>query len=403
MPEWVWESENWTDFNYNANSLEKFQTRFSFEAQNTLSAVVRIPKPDQAKASEDFEVTITGLEAYYSSEIEGIIHDKDNLKESVRYQFARINQASGTSEKLGIASMMAALFSEYSEPLSEDMMNRWNYALIKNASDLRNKGKYRDHPEPMQVISGAIGREKVDFEAPPSSDVPKLMNDFIEWFNDTAPDGKSPLPSLIRSGLAHLHFVTIHPYEDGNGRISRALCEKALSQSLGKPTLISLSHAISNTKNEYYKTLQHAQITGDAQPWLEYFCKTVLDAQKLTREKLQSYIMLSELESDAKTAHNQRLKKFIRKLTDFTQDKDKQVGYITVDKYTRMVHSSDVVCTESDAKQDLEILSAIGYLQKRDNPKKQQWIFDPSSSYDKACSSHVKRIGRQKQQPEQAL
>jgi Fic family protein len=397
MPEWIWETkDNWTDFDYDADSLASYQTKFSFDAANTLSAIVKIPRPDQAKASENFEVILTGLEAYYSSEIEGIIHDKDTLKESVRYQFARINQGSTASEKTGIANMMAHLFDKYDDPLSEDMMNQWNYSLIRGAKDLQNIGKYREHPEPMQVISGPFGRQKVDFEAPPSADVPRLMEDFIEWFNDTAPNGKNPLPSLIRAGLAHLHFVTIHPYEDGNGRISRALCEKALSQSLDKPTLISLSHAISNTKSEYYDALQHAQITGDAQPWLEYFCKTAITAQKLTREKLQSYIMLSEIESDELTAHNNRIKKFITKLTDFSHDKDKELGFITVDKYMRMSGSKESPCTEEMAIKELDILTAMGYIQKRENTKKDQWVFEPENSYDKACSSHVKRVGRKR-------
>jgi Fic family protein len=96
----------------------------------------------------------------------------------------------------------------------------------------------------MQVVTGPIHERTVHFEAPPSARVPAEMKRFVAWFNDSAPGGKKALPALTRAALAHLYFVCIHPFEDGNGRIGRALAEKALAQNLGQPTLIALAYTI---------------------------------------------------------------------------------------------------------------------------------------------------------------
>lgn len=109
-------------------------------------------------------------------------------------------------------------------------------------------GRYRTFSEPMQVVSGPLHRPLVHFEAPPSQQVMQEMDGFMKWFQDTAPDGRNPLRALTRAGIAHLYFVCIHPLEDGNGRIGRAIAEKALAQSFGQPTLIALSHTIQKHK-----------------------------------------------------------------------------------------------------------------------------------------------------------
>ena len=110
--------------------------------------------------------------------------------------------------------------------------------------NIKDVGAYRTHTDPMQVVSGALHKPKVHFEAPPSEKVPMEMERFIEWYNHTAPGASKPLPALTKAGIAHLYFVCIHPFEDGNGRIGRALIVKALSESLHQPLLIGLSYTI---------------------------------------------------------------------------------------------------------------------------------------------------------------
>ena len=136
--------------------------------------------------------------------------------------------------------MMVDLYLNFPKSLTNEMMFGWHKMLMSGDRTIRTIGAYRTHPEPMQVISGPIAQRKVHFEAPPSENMAKEMAAFVQWFNDTGPDGRHPLPALTRSGIAHLYFVSIHPFEDGNGRIARALAEKSLAQNLGQPTLIMM-------------------------------------------------------------------------------------------------------------------------------------------------------------------
>src|SRR5690606_18273883 len=116
------------------------------------------------------------------------------------------------------------------------------------------------------------------------------MGGFMKWFQDTAPDGSSPLPAFTRTGITHLFFVCIHPLEDGNGRIGRAIAEKALAQSFGQPTLIALSHTIQKHKKAYYDALEHNNKGLEITDWLVYFSKTILQAQLRTQSLIDFVI-----------------------------------------------------------------------------------------------------------------
>ncbi|MEM9445152.1 MAG: Fic family protein [Verrucomicrobiota bacterium] len=132
----------------------------------------------------------------------------------------------------------------------------------------------------MQVVSGSIGKEKIHFEAPPSERIPAEMKAFIEWFNQTSPEGKSPIKrGPARSAMVHLYFETIHPFEEGNGRIGRTLSEMVLSQEMERPILLSLSPTVEANKKSYYEALMEGQRSNEISSWIYYFIKTVLDAQ----------------------------------------------------------------------------------------------------------------------------
>jgi Fic family protein len=123
--------------------------------------------------------------------------------------------------------MMGDLYRHFADPLSDAVLLGWQAALLRGRKDLKTIGAYRRHADPMQIISGYSHAPRVHFEAPPSSRVPAEMKTYLKWFNSTA--GK--LPPLTRAGIAHLYFESIHPFEDGNGRIGRALAEKALARA----------------------------------------------------------------------------------------------------------------------------------------------------------------------------
>ena len=128
------------------------------------------------------------------------------------------------------------------------------------------------------------------FEAPPSAKVPKEMAGFVKWFNRTAPNGKDPLPALTRAGIAHLYFESIHPFEDGNGRIGRAISENALAQSVGHPTLTALAATILIRRKAYYEALEVANKGNNPTPWLCWFAGTAIEAQRRT-EALVEFLL----------------------------------------------------------------------------------------------------------------
>src|SRR5205807_3181909 len=127
---------------------------------------------------------------------------------------------------------------------------------------------YRTGDEPMEVVSGPIHAPRVHFEAPPAMKVPEEMTRFVDWFNRTAPTGTEHLPALTRAGIAHLYFESIHPFEDGNGRIGRAIAEKALAQGFGQPTLTALAATILLRRKAYYAALEAANKRNEVTAWL---------------------------------------------------------------------------------------------------------------------------------------
>jgi Fic family protein len=120
----------------------------------------------------------------------------------------------------------------------------------------------------------------VHFEAPASADVPHEMSRFIDWFNRTSPDGPDRLPALTRAGIAHFYFVCIHPFEDGNGRLARAIAEKALSQGIRRPTLIVLAATILAKRRAYYDALERSSTTNELTDWLTWFAAAAIEAQR---------------------------------------------------------------------------------------------------------------------------
>ncbi len=178
-------------------------------------------------------------------------------------------------------------------------------------------GAWRTHIEPMQVVSGAMGNQKVHYEAPPSARVPEEMNRFITWFNETAPGGKKEIKKApVRSAVAHLYFETIHPFEDGNGRIGRAIAEKALSQGIGRPAVLSLSKAIEEKKSAYYDALQQTQSSNEITEWVNYFVRTILVAQTEAEELIDFTLKKTKFFDKFKDDLNERQLKVIRRMLE---------------------------------------------------------------------------------------
>jgi Fic family protein len=226
----------------------------------------------------------------------------------------------------------------------------------------------------MQVVSGPVHNPKVHFEAPPSDKMRQEMNAFIRWFNATAPGGKELLPALTRSGIAHLYFVSIHPFEDGNGRIGRAISEKVLSQALGQPTLIALSQTIEADRKDYYKHLKLNNKDTEITDWLVYFAKTVLSAQIFTQRLIDFLIEKSKLFERVKDRLNARQEKVLERI--FREGMKAFQGGLSAENYISITKTSRATATR-----DLQGMVELGVLRKTGELKYTRYFLNvPESS-----------------------
>jgi len=222
---------------------------------------------------------------------------------------------------------------------------------------VKDIGIYRSSKEPMQVVSGYEGNYKVHFEAPPAAQVPEEMDAFVRWYNNTAPTGNNPLPALTRASIAHLYFVSIHPFDDGNGRIGRALSEKALAQSLNRPALIALSHGIEKTKPEYYNQLEKNQKSLLIDGWLSYFANTALDAVEHSQSLVRFVVEKTRLFDRLRGQINQRQEKALARM--LADGLDGFAGGMNAKKYMKVTGA-----IERTATRDLQKLVQLGALVK---------------------------------------
>ena len=204
---------------------------------------------------------------------------------------------------------MVDLHRGFDAPLSAEMLFGWHRMVTNGRRDLKDVGRYRRDADPMQVVSGPIHAPLVHFEAPPSAAVPSEMTTFVDWFNRTGPDGAEPLPALARAGVAHLYFESIHPFEDGAGRIGRALAEKALAQNFGRPTLIALATTILAKRKGYYEALERNNTQIEITDWLAWFAASALEAQRRAIALVDFLIDKSRLLGDVSAALNARQRK----------------------------------------------------------------------------------------------
>ena len=209
---------------------------------------------------------------------------------------------------------MVDLYRTAGKPLGRPTLFRWHAQVMNGSEEVRDVGRWRTSPEPMQVISGPYGRRKVHFEAPPSARVPDEMAAFVRWFNRTGPGGASPLPALARAGIAHLYFECIHPFEDGNGRIGRAVAEKALAQAFGQPAMVGLAQAVYAHQKAYYAALEAANKRNEVTGWLTWFAEIALEAQARTLAHIEFLLAKTRLLDGLRGRLNPRQEKAVLRM-----------------------------------------------------------------------------------------
>jgi Fic family protein len=337
---WNWQKPEWPHFKFEQELLAAWESKFLIASGYLTGSMAHIPDEDKAALT----IETMSEEALKTSEIEGEYLNRDSLQSSIRKNLGLTSENRKVKPaEQGIADMMTELYQNFSSSLTHQTLFDWHNMLMQGNKNVGSIGCYRTHIDPMQVVSRALHKPKVHFEAPPSDKVGYEMNQFIEWFNDTVPDGKSPLPALTRAGIAHLYFVCIHPFEDGNGRIGRALIVKALSQNLEQPVLTALSYTIQKSRKLYYEALEENNKSLAITPWLIYFAKTVIDAQSYTQHLINFLIEKGKLYDRIKGKLNKRQEKVLARM--FRDGPDSFPLGLSAEKYISITSTSRATAT----------------------------------------------------------
>ncbi|HEY3700155.1 MAG TPA: Fic family protein [Spongiibacteraceae bacterium] len=350
-----WQRQDWPNFRYDLGGLH--ETLFAFaekvgHASGTLKGV-----SDSSRSETILNLMIE--EAVNTSAIEGEYLNRSDVKSSMLNHMGLNKPQAAVHDKRarGIGELMLDVRNNFAGALSESTLFSWHRMLMQGNSNRHLIiGDWRKGEDAMQVVSGPIGKHKIHFEAPPSVRVPQEMKRFIDWFNATAPGGSAEIKlAPVRSAIAHLYFESIHPFDDGNGRIGRAISAKALSQGLGRPVLLSLSKAIEAKKNLYYNALEKTQKSNEITAWVKYFIETVLAAQ-IDAEALINFILAKAQFFDRyeQQMSDRQLKAIRRMLENGPQAFE---GGMNARKYSAITGASKATATR-----DLQALSEMGVL-----------------------------------------
>jgi Fic family protein len=305
---------------------------------------------------KEAELETLTLEIVKSSEIEGEKLPIDQVRSSIARRLGL--ETGGPAERgvEGAVEMMLDATQNFATPMSEERLFAWHSALFPTGHSGMRKiivGAWRnDSDGPMQVVSGPIGKEKVHYEAPAAPLLEKEMSRFLVWANDSG----NKTDEVLRAALAHLWFVTIHPFDDGNGRIARAIADWALSRSESSPQrFYSMSAQIRQERNDYYEILERTQKgTLDVTPWMEWFLGCLGQAFHGTQVTLAAVLRKARFwERHAAAAINDRQRDILnRLLDDFT-------GKLTTTKWARLTNTS-----HDTALRDIQALMDLGILDK---------------------------------------
>lgn len=290
-----------------------------------------------------------------TSEIEGERFDAEQVRSSIAQRLGiEIGALTPADRKVeGVVEMMLDATRHYGEPLTADRLFGWQGSLFPPGRSGMRKiktGAWRDdYDGPMRVVSGPIGKERVHFEAPPAARLRKEMNRFLHWFN-----ANDEIDLVVKAAAAHLWFVTIHPFDDGNGRIARAIADMALARSeKGPQRFYSMSAQIQRERNAYYQILERTQKGGlDITPWMEWFLACLGRSIEGAQTALKGVLAKSKFwESIRDVALHPRQKLVLNKLLDGFE------GKLTTTKYAKLTKSS-----QDTALRDIAYLVEKGVL-----------------------------------------
>ncbi len=301
-------------------------------------------------------------ETIKSSAIEGVVLDPENVRSSLaRGLGLEVGGLKAHKDRYvdGVVEMMLDATQNFSKPLTKERLFDWHAQLfprVRTTSDKFRVGTWRDDSQgSMQVVSGPVGRHKVHYEAPAADRVESEMGQFLAWFN--ANEQEDP---LLKSAIAHLWFVTIHPFEDGNGRIGRTIAEMCLARSEGSAQrFYSMSSQILEERKDYYEVLEKTQSGSlDITKWLMWFLgcldRAIEQSNQITSSALEKELFWKSLKQ-RKVSLNDRQTKVLNKLFSGFE------GKLTRDKWMKMTKASS-----RTALRDIEELIVMGVIEQEE-------------------------------------
>jgi len=338
---WNWQRPDWPHFKWESARLTQAEEQFLLGAGVAIGTFKHLGEDEHTQLL----VELMSGEAVTTSAIEGEVLNRASVQSSILRQLglASADKQRAKPAEQGIAEVMVDLYRSFSEPLSTQMLFGWHRMMMAGRKDLADVGKYRTSRGPMQVISGRIGAQTIHFEAPPSKRVPAEMKRFVSWFNGTSPRGKEPLPAITRAGTAHLYFESIHPFEDGNGRIGRAVAEKAVTQSFGQPVLVSLATTILAHQKSYYRALEKANRQNEITEWLVWFAEIALEAQRRSIAQVEFILTKVKLLDRLRSQINERQQKALLRM--FREGLEGFKGGLSAGNYSTITGASPATTT----------------------------------------------------------
>jgi Fic family protein len=350
---YLYNNQNWPVFEWNS---EKLLPLLAF-VRNRQGKLIGKMGALGFELQNEANLEILTIEILKSTEIEGEFLDREQVRSSIARRLGLDISGLVYSERNvdGIVDLMLDASKKYDKELTKERLFSWHASLFPAGQSGMYKiitGNWRDDSTgPMQVVSGALGKEKVHYQAPPANQIENEMRIFFDWFNL-----EQSVDPVVKAAIAHLWFVTLHPFEDGNGRISRALSDMLLARSDEQSyRFYSMSTQIRKERNSYYDILEKAQKGSlDITNWLEWFLNSLLHSIESSEKLLEKVIFKHEFWiQKSKVSINDRQRKILNMLMDDFE------GVLNTTKWAKIGK-----CSQDTALRDIQDLIEKGILTK---------------------------------------
>lgn len=349
-PVWIWQYDQWPHFCWNDSNIITLLARVREKQGKLLGLMSSLGFDTQQRNAMD----VMAEDVLRSAEIEGILLNPNHVRSSVARHLGldTVGMPEADHYTESVVQVLMDAVQHADSPLTEERLFNWHAALFptgRSGISPITVAAWRQGVAPMQVVSGAIGKEVVHYQAPPSEQIPQEMAQFMRWVNS-----EESIDPVVKAAIAHLWFVNIHPFDDGNGRLTRTITDMLLARADGAPQrFYSMSAAILRNKKGYYEVLEYVGKHGlDITPWLIWFLQTMEDAIITAQAHVQRVVKKTLFwQKHISTPLNERQVKIINRLWDGIE------GKLNTSKWAKMTHTSPAT-----ALRDIQDLLQKGIL-----------------------------------------